>query len=184
MATISATYYSDPGCPWAYSANPGLSVLRWRYGAQLDWRLVTIGLTESGEQYERRGYTPAKSARGYRRVRRYGMLSAPEPGRPTPGTSRACRAIVATRLSDPDNEYAAFRALQFGWFTTPLVLDEDAHIAQALALVPGLDVDAVVGWFDDPAVVEAYEADRAATRTAAGGATEAQGRAANTDGDV
>jgi hypothetical protein len=45
-------------------------------------------------------------------------------------------------------------------------------------------VDAVVGAIDDPAVVEAYEADRAAARSAAGGATEAQGRAANTDGVV
>ena len=182
--TISATHFTDPGCPWAYSASPALAVLRWRFGDGLDWRLVTIGLTESGEQYERRGYTPARSARGYLRFRRYGMPFATEPRRRIPGTSRACRAIVATRLSDPAREYAAFRALQFGWFTTPLVLDEDADIARALAPVPGLDADAVVGAIDDPAVVEAYEADREAARSAAGGATEAQGRAANTDGVV
>jgi 2-hydroxychromene-2-carboxylate isomerase len=182
--TISATHFSDPGCPWAYSASPALAVLAWRYGAGLDWRLATIGLTEHGEQYERRGYTPAKSARGYRRFRRYGMPFATAPRRRIPGTSRACRAIVATRLSDPANEYAAFRALQFGWFTTPLVLDEDADIARALGRVPGLDVAGVVGAIDDPAVVEAYEADRASARSAGGGATEAQGKAANTDGVV
>jgi hypothetical protein len=91
---------------------------------------------------------------------------------------------VATRLSDPENEYAAFRALQFGWFTTPLVLDEDEDIAVALQRVPRLDVDAVVGAIDDPEVVAAYEADRAEARTAAGGATERQGKAANTDGLV
>jgi 2-hydroxychromene-2-carboxylate isomerase len=159
-------------------------VLHWRYGAALDWRLVTIGLTESGEQYERRGYTPAKSARGYRRFRRYGMPLSTGPRRRIPGTSRACRAIVATRLSDPGNEYAAFRALQLGWFTTDLVLDEDPDIAMALARVPGLDVSGVVDAIDDPAVVEAYEADRAEARTAAGGATESQGKAANTDGAV
>jgi hypothetical protein len=106
------------------------------------------------------------------------------PRRRIPGTSRACRAIVATRLSDPDREYAAFRALQFGWFTTTLVLDEDADIAEALTRVPGLDVDSVVGAIDDPAVVEAYEADRAEARTAAGGPTEFQGKAANSDGKV
>src|SRR4051794_14103431 len=119
MAPISATYYSDPGCPWAYSANPALSVLRWRYGGGRGGGRVTIGLTERGAQYEKRGYTPVKSARGYRAFRRYGMPFATEPRRRIPGTSRACRAIVATRLSDPGNEYAAFRALQFGWFTTP-----------------------------------------------------------------
>jgi hypothetical protein len=156
----------------------------WRYGAGIDWRLVTIGLTESGAQYEKRGYTPARSARGYRAFRRYGMPFATDPRSRIPGTSRACRAIVATRLSDPANEYATFRALQFGWFTTPLVLDEDADIAQALQRVPGLDVDAVVGAIDDPTVIEAYEADRAEARTAAGGATELQGKAANSDGAV
>jgi 2-hydroxychromene-2-carboxylate isomerase len=181
---LSATHFTDPGCPWAYSASPALAVLRWRFGDGLDWRLATIGLTESGEQYERRGYTPARSARGYLRFRRYGMPFATAPRRRIPGTSRACRAIVATRLSDPAREYAVFRALQFGWFTTSLVLDEDADIEVALGRVPGLDVEAVAGAIDSSAVVEAYEADRAAARSAAGGATEAQGRAANTDGVV
>lgn len=184
MVAISATHFSDPGCPWAYSASPALAVMYWRYGAAIDWRFVTIGLTESGAQYEARGYNPAKSARGYRSFRRYGMPFATEPRRRIPGTSRACRAIVATRLADPGNEYAAFRALQFGWFTTPLVLDEDADIATALQRVPGLDVDAVVSAIDDPEVVAAYEADRAEARSAAGGATERQGKAANTDGIV
>jgi hypothetical protein len=112
------------------------------------------------------------------------MPFSTQPRRRIPGTSRACRAIVATRMSDPANEYAAFRALQFGWFTTDLVLDEDTDIAEALSRVPGLDVPTVVGAIDDPAVVEAYQADRAEARTAAGGATEAQGKAANTDGAV
>jgi 2-hydroxychromene-2-carboxylate isomerase len=182
--SLSATHYSDPACPWAYSASPALAVLYWRYGAGIDWRLATIGLTESGDQYEKRGYTPAKSARGYRRFRRYGMPFSTKPRRRIPGTSRACRAIVATRLSDPGREYRAFRALQFGWFTTDLVLDEDADIAAALARVPGLDVAAVVGAIDDPAVMEAYERDRAEARTATGSPTEFQGKAANTDGTV
>src|SRR4051812_45064713 len=182
MAPISATYYSDPGCPWAYSANPALSVLRWRYGAQLDWRLVTIGLTEHGAQYERRGYTPVKSARGYRSFRRYGMPFATEPRRRIPGTSRACRAIVATRMQQPELEYSVFRTLQMGWFTTPLVLDEDADIMLALERVAGLDAAAVVAAIDDPAVMEAYEADRAEARSAAGGPTEVQGEGADTHG--
>jgi 2-hydroxychromene-2-carboxylate isomerase len=182
--TIRATHFSDPGCPWAYSISPALAVMYWRYSDGIDWRLVTIGLTESGAQYEARGYSPARSARGYRAFRRYGMPFATEPRRRIPGTGRACRAIVATRLSDPANEYAAFRALQFGWFTSPLVLDEDADIAAALQRVPGLDVDSVVGAIDSPAVVEAYEADRTEARSAAGGPTEFQGKAANTDGEV
>ena len=67
---MQVTHFSDPGCPWAYSASPAHAVLRWRYGAQLQWRLVTIGLTEEADQYVRRGHTPAGSARGYLRFRR------------------------------------------------------------------------------------------------------------------
>jgi|SRR5947209_535745 len=183
---IAATHFSDPGCPWAYSASPALAVLRSRYGAGIDWRLVTIGLTESGDQYRARGYTPARSARGYRRFRRYGMPFSTQPRSRIPGTSRACRAIVAARLAgaDADLEYAVFRALQLGWFTTDLVLDEDGDIEAALASVPGLDARAIVAAIDDPDVVAAYEHDRAEARTAAGGPTEFQGKAANTDGAV
>jgi hypothetical protein len=53
-----------------------------------------------------------------------------------------------------------------------------------LAGVDGLDADGVVASIDDPATEDAYQADRAAARTAAGGPTEAQGRAANSDGAV
>jgi len=50
-ATIDVTLYTDPGCPWAYSALPALRVLEWRYDASLRWRLVVIGLAERAEQY-------------------------------------------------------------------------------------------------------------------------------------
>jgi hypothetical protein len=99
-------------------------------------------------------------------------------------TGRACRAIVAARRLQPELERQVLRALQFGWFNSTLVLDEDKDIAEALARVGGLDVDAVVAAIDDPATSEAYEADKSETRTAAGGATELQGKARQTDGPV
>jgi 2-hydroxychromene-2-carboxylate isomerase len=157
-------------------------VLRWRYGDQLEWRLVLIGLAESTERYERRGITPTSQARTYRRFRARGMPFATEPRPRMSATARACRAVVATRLRQPELEWPAFRALQFGWFTTPLVLDDDADIATALSAVEGLDADAIVAAIDDQDVRDAYEADRAEARTAAGGPAEAQGRTANSDG--
>jgi predicted DsbA family dithiol-disulfide isomerase len=182
---ISVTHFTDPGCPWAYSASPALAVLQWRYGDQLDWRLRTIGLTEHADQYLSRGYTPARSARGYLTFRRrWGMPFATEPRRRISGTSRACRAIVATRLRYPDREYAVFRALQFGWMTTPLVMDDDEDILRAIEGVPGIDAREIVGMLDDPEVDAAYEADRADARTAEGSPTHFQGKAAQTDGLV
>ncbi len=184
MGTVSVTHYTDPACPWAYSASPALAVLRWRYGDQLDWRLVTIGLAEDPDRYVKLGYTPARMAAGSLRFRRYGMPFLFEPRARVAGTARACRAIVAARLLDPARESEVLRALQLGWFTTTLVLDEDADIARALERVDGLDVRAVVAAIDDERTLAAYEADKRETRTAEGGPTHFQGKARQTDGPV
>src|SRR3954469_24741537 len=123
-------------------------------------------------------------ARGYARFRRYGMPFATAPRQRLAAPGRACRAIVATRLRQPELTTSVYRALQFGWFTTTLVLDEDEDIRTALSSVPGLDVEATVAAIDDPEVVSAYENDKQEARRAAGGATEFQGKARNTDGEV
>lgn len=183
-APISVVHFTDPGCPWAYSAGPALAVLRWRYGTQLDWRLVTIGLTERAQQYVDRGYTPARGALSQLSFRRFGMPFAPEPRARVAATARMCRAIHAVRLAAPEREWAVFRALQFAQFTSARVLDEDDRLCAVLAEVDGVDADAVVAALDSGAVTEAYEADRAESRTAAGSATEFQGKAAQTDGPV
>ena len=181
---IEVTHFSDPGCPWAYSAAPAHAVLRWRYRDQLNWRLVVIGLTEQADQYVRRGYTPAGSARGYLRFRHRGMPFATQPRHRVSATGLACRAIVAARLQAPECELPTFRALQFAWFTTPLVLDDPDDLGEALQRVDGLDVDALIAALDGPEVEGAYQADRAEARTAEGSPTEAQGKAAQTDGPV
>jgi 2-hydroxychromene-2-carboxylate isomerase len=181
---LDVTHFTDPGCPWAYSAWPAHTTLRWRYGHQLRWTLVMIGLTEEAAQYAARGYTPTRSALGLERFRRFGMPFQITPKRRLSATSPGCRAIVATRLTSPELEEAVLRALQFAQFTTTGTLDDPDMLRSALAGMEGLDADAVVGRIDNPEVVEAYEADRAAARTAAGSPTEFQGRAANTDGAV
>jgi 2-hydroxychromene-2-carboxylate isomerase len=162
-----------------------LRVLQWRYGDQLKWRLVLIGLTERAEQYVDRGYTPLRSARGYAsRFRRYGMPFSPQPRARVIGTGRACRAVVAARILQLGSEWAVFRALQFAWFTSTLLLDEDDAIRTVISGVAGIDADAIVGMLDREDVVAAYERDRAEARSAAGSPTEFQGKAAATDGPV
>jgi len=183
-ASIHVTHASDPGCPWAWAAAPHHAVLMWRYGAQLDWRLALIGLAEDAAAYDARGYGPGSGARGYLRFRQYGMPFETQPRERNIGTGRACRAIVAARLLDPAAELLAFRALQLARFTTTVPFDTDDGIRAALARVPQLDAEAIVAAVDDPATEEAYQADRALVRTAAGSPTEFQGKAANTDGAV
>jgi predicted DsbA family dithiol-disulfide isomerase len=182
---IAATLYSDPACPWAYSASPALRVLEWRYHDQLKWRLVLIGLTEDASQYEARGYTPQRAALGQLRYRRYGMPLSPNPKARISATARACRAVVAARLLDPGSEWRVFRALQLANFTTGLLLDDDSQLADALSRVPGIPAAGeIVASLDSDEVSEAYERDRAEARTAAGSASELQGKTAASDGPV
>ena len=181
---ISATLFSDAGCPWAYSACPALRVLEWRYGDQIEWRLVVIGLTETAEQYAQRGYTTPRQARGRLSFRRFGMPLATAPKARLAGTARGCRAITASRLLSPGSEWPVYRALQLANFTTGLLLDDDEQLREVLAAVPGIDADAVVGALAAPEVTDAYEADKAESRTAAGSPTELQGKAGNSDGRV
>src|SRR6266576_1889871 len=89
VSRVAITHFTDPGCPWAYSASPAFAVLRWRYGEQLDWRLVTIGLAEDPKRYLERGYTPTRMAVGNLRFRRFGMPFLFEPRARVAATARA-----------------------------------------------------------------------------------------------
>jgi 2-hydroxychromene-2-carboxylate isomerase len=185
MGSITVTHYTDPGCPFAYSASPALAVLHWRYGAQLDWQLVTIGLAEDPERYVAAGYTPTRMTVGHQAAfRRHGMPLLMEPRDRVVATSRACRAIVAARTLHPGREEQVLRALQFGWFTTTLLMDEDAALAQSLARVEGIDVGELIAAIDQEQTLAAYEHDKELTRRAEGSPTAAQGKARQTDGPV
>jgi 2-hydroxychromene-2-carboxylate isomerase len=178
---IRATLYADAACPWGYSANPALRVLEWRYGDQLEWRLVMIGLREEANP---RGWDPGRSAARHAYFRdRYGMPFGLVPKARAAATGRGCRAVVAARVLDPGSEWATLRALYFAQFTTPLLLDDDELIREALSAA-GLEGDAIVDRLDDPAVAEAYERDRAEARQAAGTPAEAQDKTATSDGPV
>jgi protein-disulfide isomerase-like protein with CxxC motif len=178
---IEATLYTDAACPWAYSASPALRVLEWRYRDQLAWRLVLIGLREDPS----RGYDPGRAVLGHHTFReRYGMpFSLVAKERPS-ATGRGCRAVVAARLLDPGSEWRVLRALQLAQFTTDLLLDDDERIRKALRDVPGVDADRIVDSLDSAEVTEAYERDKAETRTASGTAAESQGKTSTSDGPV
>jgi protein-disulfide isomerase-like protein with CxxC motif len=167
---VSLTHFSDPHCPWAYSASPAHAVLRWRFGAKLDWQLVLIGLSEGPERLLAAGYTPARSAQGYRRyARRFGMPFGGQPRERVTSTGLSCRLVVATRLHQPEQEHLVFRALQLAQFTSTLLLDTPDGLRAALAtLGNGVDANLLITALDSEAVQDAYQADRALARSAAG----------------
>ncbi len=183
MPSVNVTHFTDPGCPWAYSATPSLAVLRWRFGDQLQWRHVMIGLREVDGELPA-SYTPQRAALGWQSFRRFGMPFAPQPKARIAATAPACRAIIAARQQAPDREWAVFRALQVLQFTTPNLLEDPDAIRDALSAVEGVDADAIVAAIDSDEVTAAYDADREEARTAAGSPTEAQGRSSDRGGGV
>ncbi len=145
---------------------------------------MTIGLAEDPQRYIDAGYTPTRMSVSNMHFRRYGMPFMSEPRPRIAATSRACRAIVATRMQHPGREHDVLRALQLGWFTTTLLLDEEEALRSVLSEVPEIDADAILAAIDDERTIAAYEADKLETRSAEGGATQLQGKARQTDGPV
>jgi predicted DsbA family dithiol-disulfide isomerase len=184
-SSISATLFSDPACPFGYSENPALRVIEWRYGSQIDWRLVLVGLSEDTSRYEAHGYTPVRQSQGGIRFRdQWGMPFALITKTRLSASTRACRAVIAARREWPGSEWAVFRALQLANFNTPLLFDDDDQLREVLSSVEGVDADRIVSLIDAPEILAEYEQDKAETRTAAGSPTEFQGKAGNSDGHV
>jgi protein-disulfide isomerase-like protein with CxxC motif len=174
---ITARLFNDPACPYGYSASPALRTIEWRYRDQIEWHLVTIGLSGPDEPPK---VEPAKQATIFVGLRdRYGMPFAIEPKIRMATSARSCQAIVATRMLQPGFEWRVLRTLQLLQFNTPLLLDDDDQLRAALGSVEDLNVDLVMTAIDSPEVQKAYREDRAAARSAAGGATELQGKAAD-----
>jgi predicted DsbA family dithiol-disulfide isomerase len=154
---VDITLFTDPACPFAFSAEPNRQRLRWYYGDQLRWRLNMIVLTlEPGEDAKL-----AEGAPGLQRL--YGMPINPHPYARTFSSEPACRAVVAARLNAPGAEAPLLRRLRVRAMLGGL-LDDPALLAAAAADV-GLDPADVERWSRMPAVEDALRADIDAARS-------------------
>jgi 2-hydroxychromene-2-carboxylate isomerase len=182
-APVRVTQYTDPSCPWAYSAEPFLRGLEWRYGDGLEWRNVMIGLSEDTRARERAGVTPESRVRGWQEFgERFGMPVSSTPRTRLIASGRACRAVKAAERDGSAAATRLLRAIRLAWFTSTLLLDADEDLTSVADAV-GLDGPAIVGGIDDPEVEAAYQRDRAEARSAGvtGAPAVAQGRAADSD---
>jgi 2-hydroxychromene-2-carboxylate isomerase len=183
VAPVRVTQYTDPSCPWAYSAEPCLRSLEWRYGDGLEWRSVMIGLSEDTRARERAGVTPESRVEGWLEFgQRFGMPVSSTPRTRLMASGRACRAVKAAERDGAAAGARMLRSVRLAWFTSTLLLDADEGIAE-VAAAAGLDAEAIVAGIDDPEVEAAYQRDRAEARSAAetGAPAVAQGRAAESD---
>jgi predicted DsbA family dithiol-disulfide isomerase len=164
MAVLRIEEFTDPACPWAFSAEPGRLRLLWLYGESIEWRPRMVVLSRSPEEYAAKGYTPALMAEGMADIqRRFGMPIDPRPRARMAATVHACRAVVAARLHFPDREQALLRRLRIHAMAGEL-FDEPPVIARA-AEEAGIDpLRLLRAWRDDPDVERVLEADAAVAR--------------------
>jgi predicted DsbA family dithiol-disulfide isomerase len=154
---IDIQLFTDPACPFAFSAEPVRQRLRWHYGDGLRWSTTMIVLTlEPGEAEKLQAGAPGLQ-------RKYGMPIDPEPYSRPSSSEPACRAVVAARLNAPEFEPRLLRRLRVRRMDGGL-LDDPELIAGAATDI-GLDPDALARWVDSPGVEDALQDDIARART-------------------
>jgi predicted DsbA family dithiol-disulfide isomerase len=154
--TLEITLFTDPACPFAFSAEPMRWQLRWHYGDQLDWHVRMIVLTlEPGEA--------EKLAQGAPTLQRlYGMPIHPAPY-PRPASSEpACRAVVAARVHAPGREQALLRRLRVRVMAGGLL--DDRELIDGASRDAGLDPHELADWAREAEVERELQADIAAAR--------------------
>jgi predicted DsbA family dithiol-disulfide isomerase len=159
-APVLIRHYTDPSCPWAFSAERQRLRLLWLYGDQIAWELHMVVLSESTPE----NFTIERLSGAYRSLAlKFGMpIDWSERVRVAPSV-HACRAVVATRLRWPDREAALLRRLRVLNFAGELLDDSDTlELAAAQA---GLPVEELAQWADAPEVEAAMRADMAASRS-------------------
>ena len=111
-AAVCITEFTDPGCPWAYSAEPIRARLRWLYGEQIDFDARMVVLSESPQDYLDKGFTPDKMAAAFKQIARDHGMPFDTSERPRMAATRpACRAVVAARVHS-DRAWFLLRALR------------------------------------------------------------------------
>jgi 2-hydroxychromene-2-carboxylate isomerase len=157
--SLAITLFTDPACPFAFSAEPQRLRLRWYYGEGLEWTTRMIVLTREEGESEKL----AEGAPGLQR--KFGMPIEPSPY-PRPASSEpACRAVVAARLNAPEREEGLLRALRVRTMAGGL-LDDPALIDAAVADA-GIDPRELAGWVASEETDAALEGDAAAARSPA-----------------
>jgi predicted DsbA family dithiol-disulfide isomerase len=163
MADVCITEYTDPGCPWAYSAEPFRRRLTWLYGDAVEWQVCMVGLAESPDDYAARGFTPERQSKAFASIARDHGMPIDTSERPrVAATVPACRAIVAARLHAPERMRRLLRRLRVRHFSGEL-LDAPETIAGAAADA-GIDAAELEAWTASDEVEAALREDMVAAR--------------------
>jgi len=157
---VRIRHFTDPSCPFAFSAERQRLRLLWLYGDQIAWTTHLVVLSEEPNPE----LTPERLAQGRKHLhRQYGMPMAWSPPPAVVASLPACRAVVAARVHTPDRCGALLRRLRVLCFTG-LRLDDPEVIARA-ASQAGLDPAELEQWTGEPEVEAALREDMRAARS-------------------
>jgi predicted DsbA family dithiol-disulfide isomerase len=163
MADVRITEFTDPGCPWAYSAEPFRRRLSWLYRDALEWEVRLVGLAESPREYEERGFGPREQAQGYKRISHDHGMPIDTRERPRVAvTVPACRVVVAARRHVPDRMRLLLRRLRVRNFAGELLDEpETLHNAARDAAIDPAELDR---WAAEPETERELRDDMEAAR--------------------
>jgi predicted DsbA family dithiol-disulfide isomerase len=180
MTTIQITEYTDPACPYAWSAEPARRRIEWLYGDGVHLVPCMVGLHESGDAAEAHGLSTEALAAGQAKLARAHHMPIDTAERPRlVGSVPACGAVVAVRRGAPQQERAMLRGLRVLHFAGEPI-DETATLHHA-AERAGVDPGALEEWLQDPATEAELRDDMRAARHPTPEALALSGKLAATD---
>lgn len=160
MPPVHVRHFTDPGCPFAFSAEPRRLRLVWLFGDQLEWETRMVVLSRERDAH---GMDAAQQSAALRRLQEaYGMPIDWRERLYNAPTIHACRAVVAVRTRWPERTDAFLRHLRMLAMGGELLDDSDTF--ELAAERAGLAVHELAAYAGEPEVDDALEEDARAAR--------------------
>jgi predicted DsbA family dithiol-disulfide isomerase len=158
VSAVTIRLFTDPGCPFAFSAERQRHRLLWLYGDQITWELhmIAIGSEKQSDWWFGEIWRDLYV--------RYGMPIDWSKRLWLAPTIHACRAVVAVGLRWPDRQAAFLRRLRVLAISRAMQLD-DSDTLEIAAEHAGLPVAELAAYCAEPEVETTLQADMKAART-------------------
>jgi predicted DsbA family dithiol-disulfide isomerase len=156
-AVLRITEFTDPGCPFAWSAEPARARVDYLFGEQLEWCLRLVGLSDQRRTRESGYDAEAMSGHMRRLAREFGMPIDARVREFGAATVPACRTVAAAKVRRPRAARRVLRRLrERNWAGEML---DDAATLHGAAEDAGITAEELDAWLEDPAVDETLQED-------------------------